>query len=269
MAADETQSIPLIRGESGLVIQEPFFIYSEATEVHGLLFFKNWMPNFEGGARMRFWTPKLLVVLVILLMTAAAWIGQHQAEAGDSTAKAAVSAIGDSEAQPMMDRSRWSPYLVGIGLGILSWISFLLIDSGLGASSAYARTGALMEGAVRRGEVPDRDYYAEHLRPLVNPGLMMAGGIVVGAFISAQLSGDFQFRAVPALWAVKYGPAPSLRFVAAFIGGAIMAIGARWAGGCTSGHGITGTMQLALSSWIALVCFFVGGVCTAMLLYRM
>jgi uncharacterized membrane protein YedE/YeeE len=157
---------------------------------------------------------------------------------------------------------------VGIALGILSWLSFLLIDSGLGASSAYARTGALAEGAIRGKQALDRPYYVEHLRPLVNPGLMMAVGIIAGAFISAQLYGDFQFRAVPAMWADRFGPAPSLRFVAAFVGGAVMAVGARWAGGCTSGHGITGTLQLALSSWLAVVCFFVGGVGTAFLLYH-
>ncbi len=46
-----------------------------------------------------------------------------------------------------------------------------------------------------------------------------------------------------------------------------MAFGARLAGGCTSGHGISGALQLSLGSWIALVGFFVGGVPTAMLLF--
>jgi hypothetical protein len=46
-----------------------------------------------------------------------------------------------------------------------------------------------------------------------------------------------------------------------------MAFGARTAGGCTSGHGISGALQLSVGSWIALVGFFVGGVITAMLLF--
>ena len=50
--------------------------------------------------------------------------------------------------------------------------------------------------------------------------------------------------------------------------GIVIAIGSRWAGGCTSGHGISGTLQLAVSSWLAAVCFFVGGIATALLLYR-
>ena len=56
--------------------------------------------------------------------------------------------------------------------------------------------------------------------------------------------------------------------MAALIGGILIGLGARWAGGCTSGHGISGTMQLAVSSWLAVVCFFIGGVFTATLLFN-
>jgi uncharacterized membrane protein YedE/YeeE len=53
-----------------------------------------------------------------------------------------------------------------------------------------------------------------------------------------------------------------------FLGGGLMAFGARMAGGCTSGHGISGAMQLSVGSWIALLGFFVGGIATAMLLFH-
>jgi len=48
----------------------------------------------------------------------------------------------------------------------------------------------------------------------------------------------------------------------------LMAFGARMAGGCTSGHGISGTMQLSVGSWVAVVCFFAGGIATALLMFR-
>jgi uncharacterized membrane protein YedE/YeeE len=47
-----------------------------------------------------------------------------------------------------------------------------------------------------------------------------------------------------------------------------MGFGSRWANGCTSGHGISGTMQLAVSSWVSVVFFFIGGIVTAMLMYH-
>ena len=217
---------------------------------------------------MHKWAIASLIILVVSLQAVGVGVTPVRVEAREAATGAVVAAVSEEEREPILNRRRWSPYLVGVGLGILSWLSFLLIDSGLGASSAYARMGALMEGALRSKHLLDREYYVEHLRPLVNPGLMMAAGIIAGSFISAQLSGDFQFRAVPTMWADQFGTAPSLRFVVAFIGGAIMAVGARWAGGCTSGHGITGTLQLALSSWVAVVCFFIGGVFTALLLYH-
>jgi hypothetical protein len=47
-----------------------------------------------------------------------------------------------------------------------------------------------------------------------------------------------------------------------------LGLGARWAGGCTSGHGISGTLQLAVSSWVAAGCFFAGGILTAKLIFK-
>ena len=57
-------------------------------------------------------------------------------------------------------------------------------------------------------------------------------------------------------------------WVVALAGGFLMGFGSRWAGGCTSGHGISGTLQMAVSSWLAAICFFVGGVAAAMLMFR-
>jgi uncharacterized membrane protein YedE/YeeE len=60
---------------------------------------------------------------------------------------------------------------------------------------------------------------------------------------------------------------PFARWIFAFIGGIVTGIGARWANGCTSGHGISGTLQRAVSSWLATICFFIGRIVTAMLIY--
>ena len=70
------------------------------------------------------------------------------------------------------------------------------------------------------------------------------------------------------LWEDRFGADVALRLVVAFVGGAVMAYGARLAGGCTSGHGISGALQLSVSSWIALGCFFAGAVAVSTLLYR-
>jgi hypothetical protein len=70
------------------------------------------------------------------------------------------------------------------------------------------------------------------------------------------------------MWASRFGPNPVKRGAVAFAGGAILIIGARLAGGCPSGHGLSGLSQLAVSGFIALACFFVGGLITASVLYK-
>ena len=96
----------------------------------------------------------------------------------------------------------------------------------------------------------------------------VVAGIIVGAIVSASLADAAQVSWVPALWAATFGDNPLWRQLGALIGGICIGLGARWAGGCTSGHGISGTLQLVLSSWLATACFFIGGIAVAFLLYH-
>ena len=57
------------------------------------------------------------------------------------------------------------------------------------------------------------------------------------------------------------------RYIVAFLGGVILMFGARLAGGCTSGHGISGSLQLALSGWLFFGSVFVSGIATALLMF--
>jgi len=164
------------------------------------------------------------------------------------------------------EMKRWSPYAAGLGIGILSWLTFLLSDNTLGASGSYAKTAGMIEKLFRGRKVEEKTYYREH-PPRVGWGWMLLVGIVMGSFLSAWLSGDFHVRMIPELWEQQVGPSMLLRWLAAFAGGVLLGIGSRWADGCTSGHGISGTLQLVVSSWIAVICFFVGGVATALILF--
>jgi len=160
----------------------------------------------------------------------------------------------------------WSPYAAGVMIGLLNCIAILISDSYIGCSTAFTTSSGMLEKLIAGPSTGQKPYYKKF--PLeINWGLMLVAGVAVGAFISALLSGSLQFACVPDLWAKTFGHSVVLRFAAAFFGGILVAFGARWAGGCTSGHGISGTMQLAASSWVAALCFFTGGIATAMLLY--
>lgn len=162
--------------------------------------------------------------------------------------------------------TRWSPYAVGVGIGMLSWMSFMLSDKPLGCSTAFARTSGMIEGLVTGKDVTLRPYFNEFL-PVIDWEWMLVLGVVIGAFLSATMSGSFSPDLVPSLWTRTFGPRAFPRLMVALNGGVFIGFGARWAGGCTSGHGISGTLQLALSGWLAVVSFFVSGVITAFLIY--
>jgi uncharacterized membrane protein YedE/YeeE len=57
------------------------------------------------------------------------------------------------------------------------------------------------------------------------------------------------------------------RMSAAFLGGALMMFGARMAKGCTSGHALTGNMQLALSSIAFTPLMFASAILAGKALY--
>ena len=161
---------------------------------------------------------------------------------------------------------RWSPYLAGAGIGILCCLTFLLSDKAIGCTTAFARTSGMIERFFRGDKVLKRPYYL-NFPPVVDWEWMLVLGIVAGSFLSASFSGQFQLDWVPGMWETAYGASVGPRLLTAFSGGILMSFGARWAGGCTSGHGISGTLQLAVSSWSATVCFFAGGIISALLIY--
>lgn len=162
----------------------------------------------------------------------------------------------------------WSPYLVGIGIGVLSWLTFYFSDRAIGASGGYATLSGLLGRIVARRHTGTLEYFRKN-PPQLNWGLMHLGGILLGSFLAAWTGGEITNQFLPPMWEARFGAdSHLLRTLVAFAGGLLMALGARLAGGCTSGHGISGTLQLSVGSWIAVACFFIGGISVAMLLYR-
>ncbi len=165
-----------------------------------------------------------------------------------------------------LTETSWSPYAVGIGIGVLSWLTWLISHKPIGCSTSFARSAGMIERLLRGPKAETRPYYQE-FRPAVDWQWMLVLGMVVGALVSSLLSGDFGWQWIPSQWAAAFGTGVPLRLVAALLGGVLLGFGSRWAGGCTSGHGISGTMQLGVSSWISAICFFIGGILMAQFLF--
>jgi uncharacterized protein len=166
-----------------------------------------------------------------------------------------------------LTETRWSPYAAGAGIGILSWFTFLISKKPIGCSTAFARTSGMLEKLFKGEKVEQKPYYQE-FKPVIDWEWMLVLGVIIGSLVSSLLSGDFNWLWVPSRWAAAFGPEPTTRLIVAVLGGICLGFGARWTGGCTSGHGISGTLQLAVSGWVSAVCFFIGGIAAAFLLYN-
>jgi len=168
---------------------------------------------------------------------------------------------------------RWSPYAVGAAIGVLSWITFAGMGKALGTSTSAVHAAAAVERAVVPDHADRNAYLVKHVgtaadpKPFVDWQVALVLALVPGALLARLLGGTGFREWVPDLWRWRFGPSPTRRFAAAFAGGAVLLFGARMAGGCTSGHGISGGLQLAVSSWTFFVAMFVAGVATAFALY--
>lgn len=161
----------------------------------------------------------------------------------------------------------WSPYLAGALSGLVSIGSVWFVGKYLGASTTFVRTTGMVEKVFSPERVASMPYFLKQV-PMIDWQWMFVMGIGLGALIGAITSGSFRWQAVPAMWQEQFGPAVASRARIAFIGGIIAMFGARLADGCPSGHGLSGSLQLAVSGFIALASFFIGGLISANWLYK-
>ena len=181
-----------------------------------------------------------------------------------------MTAITDSLVReaPRSARIDWSPYLVGVGIGVLSWIAFGLFGDPLGVTTAYSRVASLFAIPVVGTDTVAQNSYWKSMPLKWDYGVWFLVGIPLGAFLSAILSGTWRLEFVPEVWKERFGPSVAKRFVGAFLGGLVIMYGARLAGGCTSGHGISGGLQLAVSSCLFLGVMFATGLVLSAFLFR-
>jgi hypothetical protein len=160
-----------------------------------------------------------------------------------------------------------NPYLAGIGLGLVLLAAFVLVGRGLGASGAFNSTIAWLVSLASPGYARSNDFLATYLEEGTHPLEAWLVFEVLGAFAGALLSGLLAGRVG---MAVEKGPRVSVgtRLAFAFVGGALMAIGAAFARGCTSGQALTGGALLNLGSWAFMMCVFGGAYAVAFLFRR-
>jgi uncharacterized membrane protein YedE/YeeE len=162
----------------------------------------------------------------------------------------------------------------GISLGLLLVLATALVKP-LGVSTQFVVTDAAVTHKVAPEFAEKNDYLAKYGEKEdwgVGYGWMLVFGMVVGGAVTARIFSGRQPKqdkgSMPALWQATFGPSRVKRFLACFAGGVLLLFGARLAGGCTSGHMISGISQLALSSFLFGVVTFAVAIASAKFLYR-
>jgi len=157
-----------------------------------------------------------------------------------------------------------NPYLAGLLLGATLFFSFIILGAGLGASSAWARFSAWLEGLAAPQRVAASEYFGAWGADVLSYYLVfMVLGVFAGGLFSALTAGRVRLIVERGL---KTGIA--LRSVLAVFGGVFVGYAARLARGCPSGQGLTGSALLSAGSLLFLIFAFVGGYAAALLVRR-
>lgn len=137
------------------------------------------------------------------------------------------------------------PVIGGLLIGLGQMSSVLLAKKPVGLSSAYEDVGKIACDALdgrKTNSVPD--------------SIVFAAGLIAGA--------GLMMSSVPSTLEVLIGgEQPSL--LSTLVGGFVLVFGARMAGGCTSGHGISGMAGMGLSSFITVASMFGTGILASLL----
>jgi uncharacterized protein len=170
---------------------------------------------------------------------------------------------------PRVAQPYTSPYLAGVGIGVVLLLAYVIMGRGLGASGAFSSVVTATVSAVapaRAAASPYHTQYADAARSgLLRDWLVLEVlGITLGGLLSALLAGRFKWGTV------ERGPNAGrrARLLYALAGGAIMGIGAKLARGCTSGQALTGGALLSVGSWEFVIAAFAAAFLVAPLVRR-
>lgn len=166
----------------------------------------------------------------------------------------------------------WPWYVAG-PLIALTMLALLFFGKSFGLSSNL-RTLCAIGGAGKASDFFRFDW-KDQIWNLVFVGGTIIGGFIANAWLTADQSIAISEKTVEALAAygiqnpgAAFVPeeifswqslATPRGFIMLVIGGFLVGFGTRYAGGCTSGHAISGLSDLQLPSLIAVIGFFIGG----------
>lgn len=153
-------------------------------------------------------------------------------------------------------------FVAAAGIAVIAVTLFIVSDRVLGASTFYPYIADRLSGLT------DNAYYIKQVEQSGFFEMKFLAGAFLSGLVYSLLKGEFKIRLLHDNWVRMKGTSSAGRIFWAFTGGFLLLFGARLAGGCTSGHIISGGIQLAVSSWVFAVFVFASFLLTGHLFYR-
>ncbi|HHH55338.1 MAG TPA: transporter [Bacteroidetes bacterium] len=153
--------------------------------------------------------------------------------------------------------------LSGIALAVLNVIVFSssVANRPIGASTTFPYLGDLIAG------ITGNDYFNKIKTPGNWELIFLTGAFIAGLGISL-IKKEFRLVLIHDNWKKYKDNSRLSRIIWAFTGGFVLIFGARMAGGCTSGHILSGGMQVAFSSLTFAIFVFIGLLVTGKIFYK-
>lgn len=185
-------------------------------------------------------------------------------------------------------QKQWNWIVSGIAIAVIFLLAVFLVKP-IGVSTQFVILDGIVwdsvdeqvvikDGEATKGYSSNNAYlnksggkYAKSVAEPVNYSFVFVVAMLVGGLLASLLQrskSSQQSLNSPKVWRDKFGSSLSKRFIASFIGGVLVLFGARLAGGCTSGHMISGMMQTSISGYLFAVAAFAIAVPVAVFMFK-
>jgi len=188
----------------------------------------------------------------------------------------------------LLHEELWDWKTSGIALGIVFLIAIVFVKP-IGVSTQFVIFDGIVwsvfdndlitkDATAAKGYSSTNEYlnkgggkYAKSIAKPINYSFIFVISMVVGGLLAFKLQKVKPHKeelTCPTVWSNKFGKSSAKRYFVVFLGGALALFGARLAGGCTSGHMMSGMMQTSLSGYLFAFGAFALAIPVAILIYK-
>lgn len=185
-------------------------------------------------------------------------------------------------------QKQWNWKISGLALGLTFLMAVVLVKP-IGVSTQFVILDGIVwnlfsDDLVVKDATASKGYsstnlylnksggkYAKSVAKPLNYSFVFVIAMLAGGFLASKLQStptDKTELTAPAVWRSRFGDSSAKRHLAVFVGGILVLFGSRLAGGCTSGHMMSGMMQTSLSGYLFSLGAFALAIPVTLFIYK-